>query len=78
MRSHVLRVAAGDLLGGIAESQDLLDLVGGLEGDGEPSVEMGLVPVHLAQGEDLGAEFTWADGQPRRPQADGRGTYMPG
>jgi hypothetical protein len=39
---HVLGVSAGDLLGGVAEPQDVLDLVGSLEGDGEPRVEAGL------------------------------------
>jgi hypothetical protein len=53
--SHVFGVAAGDLLVRVAEPQNLLDLAGGLQGDGGPCVETGLVPVHLAQGEDLGA-----------------------
>jgi hypothetical protein len=60
---HVLRVPGRDLLGWVAEPEDLFDLFGCPQRDWESGVEPGLVPVHLAQREDLDCEFAWTDRQ---------------
>ena len=54
-RLHVVGVAGGDLRVGRDVPEDGPDPVGGAEGERVALVELGVVPVHLGQGQDVGA-----------------------
>src|SRR4029453_6149974 len=51
--SHLEGVPGGDELIVAYEAKDPSDSSGGPQGDGQPAIELGLVPVHLGQREDL-------------------------
>ncbi len=75
---HVVGVPGLRAVVGAEVAQDVPDAVGGADGDRLAAVELGLVPVHLGQGEQLVGEIFGAGFGLDEPERQREGMYMPG